>query len=127
MTGGWISQITAVIYQDYLVKERDVLNEVLAGICENRLIKIERMMEKKSGAYTELDWYIMRSIRLNATSDTAPYRHKYKHIPVDENVDWRRLNIIDEPDEQPRSYRIHPRTYAGCPEHNRSIRLIRKS
>ncbi len=80
---------------------RDVLNEVLAGICENPSDKIERMMEKKSGAYTELDWYIMRSIRLNATSDTAPYRHKYKHIPVDENVDWRRLNIIDEPDDSP--------------------------
>lgn len=43
----------------------------------------------------------MRSIRLNATSDTAPYRHKYKPIPVDENVDWRRLNIIDEPDDSP--------------------------
>ena len=78
---------------------QDVLNEVLAGICENLSDKIERMMEKKSGAYTELDWYIMRSIRLNATSDTAPYRHKYKPIPVDENVDWRRLNIIDEPDD----------------------------
>lgn len=80
---------------------QDVLNEVLAGICENPSDKIERMMEKKSGAYTELDWYIMRSIRLNATSDTAPYRHKYKTIPVDDNVDWRRLNIIDNQEEEP--------------------------
>ena len=38
-------------------------------------------------------------IKLNVTSDTSPYRHKYKPIPVDENVDWRRLNIIDEPDD----------------------------
>lgn len=38
-------------------------------------------------------------IKLNATSDTSPYRHKYKVIPADDNVDWRRLNIIDEPDQ----------------------------
>ena len=31
---------------------QDVLNEVLAGICENLSDKIERMMEKKSGALT---------------------------------------------------------------------------
>ena len=95
---------------------QDVLNEVLAGICENLSDKIERMMEKKSGAYTELDWYIMRSIRLNATSDTAPYRHKYKPIPVDENVDWRRLNIIDEPDDS-----------IDRTEYGRPVRVVRKS
>jgi hypothetical protein len=56
-------------------------------------------MEAKQGKYTELDWYILQMIKLNVTSDTSPYRHKYKPIPVDENVDWRRLNIIDEPDD----------------------------
>ena len=58
-----------------------------------------RLMEAKQGKYTELDWYILQMIKLNVTSDTSPYRHKYKPIPVDENVDWRRLNIIDEPDD----------------------------
>ena len=40
-------------------------------------------------------------IKLNITSDTSPYRHKYKPIPVDDNVDWRRLNIIDDQEEVP--------------------------
>lgn len=38
-------------------------------------------------------------IKLNITSDTSSYQHKYKTVPVDDNVDYRRLNVIDEPEE----------------------------
>ena len=77
----------------------DVLNEVMCMLLQKPLEHLSRLMEAKQGKYTELDWYILQMIKLNVTSDTSPYRHKYKPIPVDENVDWRRLNIIDEPDD----------------------------
>lgn len=79
-------------------EEIDVLNEVLAMLSEKPTAEMERMLGARQGKYTELDWYILKMIRLNVTSDTAPYRHKYKTVPVDTNVDWRRLNISDEPD-----------------------------
>ena len=71
----------------------DVLNEVMCMLLQKPLEHLSRLMEAKQGKYTELDWYILQMIKLNVTSDTSPYRHKYKPIPVDENVDWRRLNI----------------------------------
>ena len=77
----------------------DVLNEVMCMLLQKPPEHLSRLMGAKQGKYTELDWYILQMIKLNVTSDTSPYRHKYKPIPVDENVDWRRLNIIDEPDD----------------------------
>ena len=70
----------------------DVLNEVMCMLLQKPLEHLSRLMEAKQGKYTELDWYILQMIKLNVTSDTSPYRHKYKPIPVDENVDWRRLS-----------------------------------
>ena len=79
---------------------RDVLNEVLAMLLEKPEAETERMLGSKQGKYIELDFYILQMIKLNATSDTSPYRHKYKPIPVDGNVDWCRLNIVDEEEEE---------------------------
>ena len=79
----------------------DVLNEVMCMLLQKPPEHLSRLMEAKQGKYTELDFYILQMIKLNVTSDTSPYRHKYKPIPVDENVDWRRLNIIDEQEEEP--------------------------
>ena len=79
----------------------DVLNEVMYMLLQKSPELLSRLMETPKGGYTELDWYILQMIKLNVTSDTSPYRHKYKPIPVDENADWRRLNIIDEPDDSP--------------------------
>lgn len=81
-------------------EEIDVLNEVLITILEKADAETDRMLETKRGKYTELDYYIIGSIKLNATSDTAPYRHKYKSLPIDDNVDWCRLNIVDEEDDE---------------------------
>lgn len=78
----------------------DVLNEVLCMLLQKNNEVVSRLMEAKQGQYTELDFYILQMIKLNITSDTSPYRHKYKSIPVDDNIDWRRLNIIDEPDDE---------------------------
>ena len=56
----------------------DVLNEVMCMLLQKPLEHLSRLMEAKQGKYTELDWYILQMIKLNVTSDTSPYRHKYK-------------------------------------------------
>lgn len=73
----------------------DVLNEVLCNLLQKSSIKLTQLYNKKSGQYTELDYFVLRMIKLNATSDTAPYRHKYRSIPVDTNVDYSQLDIED--------------------------------
>lgn len=77
----------------------DVLNEVLCDLLQKSPDKLILLLNKKSGQYTELDYFVLRMIKLNATSPTSPYRHKYKPVPVDANVDYSRLDLIDEDDE----------------------------
>lgn len=78
----------------------DVLNEVLAMLLEKDPAYLLQMYEAKKGRYRELDFFILQMIKLNITSVTSPYRHKYKPIPVDENVNWQRLDIVDETDPE---------------------------
>lgn len=78
----------------------DVLNEVLCSLLkmpEKRLISLYR---RESGKYRELDYYILRMINLNSKSPTSPYRHKYKPIPKDVNVDFAFVEIEDKPYEE---------------------------
>lgn len=87
-------------------EEIDVLNEVLAMLLEKPETYVLKLLESKQGKYTELDFYILQMIKLNVTSDTSPYRHKYKPLPINDNVDWRKLNIVDnveEDDEEDKS------------------------
>lgn len=77
----------------------DVLNEVLCSLLQKPEKQLQSLYERKSGQYTELDYYILRMIKLNATSPTSPYQHKYRPLPVDANVDYSRLDIEDLPDE----------------------------
>ncbi len=74
----------------------DVLNEVLCDLLQKPDKKLMDLYARKSGKYTELDFFVLRMIKLNATSPTSPYRHQYKSIPVDVNVDYTRLDIEDE-------------------------------
>lgn len=88
----------------------DVLNEVLAMLiekCDTNQEHILNLYESKKGKYRELDFFVLQMIKLNIQSPTSPYRHKYKPIPVDANVDIQRFDIIDEEDqEQDRSGEI---------------------
>lgn len=77
----------------------DVLNEVLCSLLQKDIKKLEKLLESKKNGYTELDFFVLRMIKLNATSDTSPYRSKYKSLPVDENIDYTRLDIEDISDE----------------------------
>ncbi|QIK58830.1 hypothetical protein G7050_02820 [Dysgonomonas sp. HDW5A] len=82
----------------------DVLNEVLAMLLEklkSNQSYILQLYESKKGQYTELDFYILQMIKLNITSETSPYRHKYKPIPVDDNIDFQWVDLIDDPDNEP--------------------------
>lgn len=76
----------------------DVLDEVILSLLqmdENMLTKLFRSKKVQKGIeYTQLDFYILRIIRLNCYSETAPYRAKTKPIPS-VRVDLRRLNIED--------------------------------
>lgn len=74
----------------------DVLNEVLAMLLEKEPAYLLQLYEARKGCYRELDFFVLQMIKLNITSVTSPYRHKYKPLPVDENVNWQQLEIIDE-------------------------------
>lgn len=81
----------------------DVLNEVLIMLiekCKTESDRILKLYNSKKGQYRELDFFVLQMIKLNIQSPTSPYRHKYKAIPVDANVDFQRLDLIDEEDSE---------------------------
>jgi hypothetical protein len=78
----------------------DVLNEVLLDLLQKPEVKLIVLLHKRSGQYTELDYFVLRMIKLNATSPTSPYRHRYKPIPVVANVSYSQIDIIDEVDDE---------------------------
>jgi len=77
----------------------DVLNEVLYSLLQKSDKLLERLLSTKKNGYTELDFFVLRMIKLNATSPTSPYQSKYKRIPSDDNVDYTVLEIEDAPTE----------------------------
>lgn len=78
----------------------DVLNEVLLSVLQKDIEYLYKLFQSKKGGYTELDFYILQSIKLNAISDTAPYRAKKKCMPIDSNVDWQTIEIADITEDQ---------------------------
>lgn len=77
----------------------DVLNEVLCSLLQKDNSKLEQLLSIKKNGYTELDFFVLKMIKLNVTSDTSPYRSKYKPMPVDDNVDYSCLEIEDVQEE----------------------------
>lgn len=77
----------------------DVLNEVLLSLLQKPEDQLLKLLNAKKNQYTELDFYVLRMIKFNATSDTAPYRSKYKPMPVDKNIDYSSIDIIDDEDD----------------------------
>lgn len=77
----------------------DLLNEVMIMLLTKPQQDMEKLLKAKKNGYTELDFFVLKMIKLNATSVTAPYRSKNKPLPVDVNTDYTRLNIIDVPDD----------------------------
>lgn len=88
--------------------EYDLLNCVLTNILsrgekqEAYNQKLLDMLAIKRDKWTELDFYILRTIKFNAQSDTAPFKRQYdlyKPAGTYADVDFQRLDVIDDRDE----------------------------
>lgn len=92
----------------------DLLHTVLESLLRKDPEYLRDLYGKKKGLYTELDFFILRMIKLNAHSPLAPYRFKNRQVPQDANSDPWKLNITDEEQEK--------ETY-----NERMLRLMRRS
>lgn len=77
----------------------DVLNEVLCSLLQKKDRLLDKLLETKKNGYAELDFFVLRMIKLNASSPTSPYQSRYKSLSADGNVDYTRLDIEDVPDD----------------------------
>lgn len=78
----------------------DVLQEVVCSLLQKDNALLVGMLNRKKDNYTELDWFVIRMIELNATSPTSPYRHKTRRGNIDRDVDFQRLEIEDISDDE---------------------------
>lgn len=77
----------------------DVLNEVMLSLFSKDFEYLVRLYSTKRNNYTDLDFFILNMVKINCHSMTSPYRHKNRPIG-DSSVDYQKLKIIDEPDEE---------------------------
>lgn len=85
----------------------DVLNEVLCSLLQKSPEKMNTLLNKQKGEFTHLDFYILRMIKLNVTSPTSPYQHKYRSVQIDRNVDYSSIEMEDvEQDDTDRPQEI---------------------
>lgn len=81
----------------------DILNEVLLSLMGKNEEKLIGLLSKKKGGYSELDFYVLRMIKLNTYSKTAPYIRKTRRLPIDKNIDTDdevQPPELPEPDEE---------------------------
>lgn len=74
----------------------DVLNEVLMMILQKDEELLKQLYQKQRKEYRELDYYILRTLKLNIQSPTSPYRWRYKRTLIDENADIRNLDMTED-------------------------------
>ena len=88
--------------------EYDLLNCVLTNLLsrardqEAYLQKLMGMLSIQMEEWTELDYYLLKTIKFNAQSDTAPFKRQYdlyKSAGTFVDVDFQVLNILDDYDE----------------------------
>lgn len=72
----------------------DILDEVLLSLLQMDELRLLEMLNSKKCKYTELDFFILRMIKLNCYSETAPYRAKLKQIHSS-SINLSRLSIED--------------------------------
>ena len=70
----------------------DVLNEVICSLLQKKNRLLDKLLETRKNGYTELDFFVLKMIKLNASSPTSQYRSRYKPLPA-------RLDIEDSSDE----------------------------
>ena len=77
----------------------DVLNEVICSLLQKQSKLLDKLLNTKKNGYTEHDFFVLKMIKLNASSPTSQYRSRYKPLPVDDNIDYSRLDIEDISDD----------------------------
>jgi len=77
----------------------DILNEVLVNILSKEESFLNDLLSKKSAGYTELDFYVLKAIKLNCHSPTSPYRHKTRNVPQDCNITPWDLEVVDQAED----------------------------
>lgn len=78
----------------------DVLNEVLCSLLAKNRTYLLGMLHSRKNGHTELDFFVLKMIKLNVTSPTSPYQNKYKSAPADDNVDYTCLEVEDTAGEE---------------------------
>lgn len=95
----WL-EITRRICQYYHAKDEaeDFLNEILVSVLQKDENKIIKLLHKKNEVYTDLDYYIIKMIKLNICSPKAPFQQKYgKNIPpINTSIPLHSLQVYDQ-------------------------------
>ncbi len=80
----------------------DILNETLLSLFSRDFELLVKLYRTKKAQYCELDFFVLRMIKLNCYSATAPYRNKYKSsVKIDTDVDFSTLRIEAPEDDEP--------------------------
>jgi len=79
----------------------DILNEVILNLLEKDQNRIRAMLNRKKDGYRELDFFVLRMIKLNAHSKTSPWYYKIRGLPIDKNIDPWSIEIEDSNQEGP--------------------------
>lgn len=84
-------------------QEIDVLDEVLLYVLKRDESFLMELLSKdkvqKGQKLTELDFFILRAIKINIYSETSPYRQKNRQFFKTANVEVSKLRIADMQDE----------------------------
>lgn len=79
--------------------ETDTLNEVLVSLLQKEPAKLLGLLHREKDGYKELDWFVIRMLKLNISSLTSPYRQKMSRKHIDDNVNVNVLDVEDVADE----------------------------
>ena len=58
----------------------DVLNEVLLSLLQKSDTMLRQLLSAKKKDYTDLDFFVLKMIKLNITSSTSPYQSKLQEF-----------------------------------------------
>lgn len=78
----------------------DVLNEVICSLLQKKNRLLDKLLENKKKWLYRACFFVLKMIKLNASSPTSQYRSRYKPLPADDNVDYTRLDIEDSSDDR---------------------------
>lgn len=71
---------------------RDILHESIISIFEKKKERIDKLYNKK-GRYREIDFFILSIIKRNVVSKTSCYHYMYRSVPIEDNVNFEKLDI----------------------------------